>query len=133
MSKIALDTNILVYLYDENFVAKRTVADDLIAANPNIPAQVVSEFLNVSKRLLHISKIDLIKKCNQVFRNCTILPTTQITLNKAEELIIRYDFQIFDAIIIATALQANCTTLYSEDMHHGVVVDDLLSITNPFV
>ena len=36
MSKIALDTNILVYLYDENFVAKRTVADDLIAANPNI-------------------------------------------------------------------------------------------------
>ena len=61
MSKIALDTNILVYLYDENFVAKRTIADDLIAANPNIPAQVVSEFLNVSKRLLHISKIDLIK------------------------------------------------------------------------
>ena len=61
MSKIALDTNILVYLYDENFVAKRAIADDLIAAKPNIPAQVVSEFLNVSKRLLHISKIDLIK------------------------------------------------------------------------
>ena len=34
MSKIALDTNILVYLYDENFVARRTIADDLIAANP---------------------------------------------------------------------------------------------------
>ncbi len=47
-------------------------------------------------------------------------------------LIERYDFQFFDAIIVAGALQSNCTVLYSEDMHHELLVEKQLRILNPF-
>ncbi len=133
MSKIALDTNVLVFLFDEGASVKCKVAEALVKANPIVSAQVVSEFLNVGKRLLKMPKLILLKQCNQVFEKCTIVPTLQTTLLWAEKLIIRYDLQLFDAIIVAAALQANCTILYSEDMHHGLVINDTLTILNPFI
>lgn len=44
-----------------------------------------------------------------------------------------YDFQFFDAIIVAGALAANCTIIYSEDMHHNLLVEERLRILNPFI
>lgn len=35
-----------------------------------------------------------------------------------------------DAKIVAAALKASCDTLYSQDMHHGLIVDGRLTITN---
>ncbi len=132
MNKVALDTNILVYSFDpQSFKSK--IADNLIAEQPIIPAQVVSEFLNVSKRLLSIPKLDILKKCNLILRECNIIPTTQNVLNHAEKLIARYDLQLFDSIIVASAIEANCTILYSEDMQHGFVVEGTLTIINPFI
>ena len=57
----------------------------------------------------------------------------QMTIEKAKELIIKYDFQQFDSLIVASALQANCTILYSEDLHHNLLVENRLQIINPFV
>ncbi|GAB3936640.1 hypothetical protein GCM10028827_40020 [Mucilaginibacter myungsuensis] len=51
----------------------------------------------------------------------------------AESLIRKYQFQMFDAIIVAFALEAGCTTLYSEDMQHGLLVEKQLKIINPFI
>ena len=44
----------------------------------------------------------------------------------------RYGFAIFDALIVASALQARSETLWSEDMQHGMVIDGRLRIANPF-
>jgi predicted nucleic acid-binding protein len=44
----------------------------------------------------------------------------------------RYRIGIFDAMIVAAALHCGCDTLYSEDMHHGLVVESRLTIVNPF-
>ena len=44
----------------------------------------------------------------------------------------RYNFSIYDAMIAAAALQANCDTLWSEDMQDGLVLDGGLRIVNPF-
>jgi len=35
-------------------------------------------------------------------------------------------------MIAASALQAGCDTLWSEDMKHGLAVDGILRILNPF-
>jgi predicted nucleic acid-binding protein len=51
----------------------------------------------------------------------------------AHHLVERYDFQLFDSIIVASALEAECDILYSEDLHHGLIVEDKLTILNPFV
>jgi predicted nucleic acid-binding protein len=133
MSKIALDTNILISLFNGNDIKKREIADELVSNNAIISSQVVSEFLNVSKRLLQLSKSDIIHKCNLVFDLCTIAPTTHATLHKAEYFIKRYDLQLFDAIIVASAWESGCTILYSEDMQHNQVIENTLTIANPFV
>jgi len=44
----------------------------------------------------------------------------------------RHGYTIFDALMIATALQANSDTLWSEDMQDGMVVGGRLRIANPF-
>ena len=132
MDNIALDTNILIYLYDTSNINKRTTSEGLLLKNPIISSQVVSGYLNVSKRLLKISKQNLLDKCLLVFGYCIITPVIFETLTLARELIIKYDFQMFDSIIIAAALQADCTILYSEDLQSNQLIESRLSIINPF-
>jgi predicted nucleic acid-binding protein len=43
-----------------------------------------------------------------------------------------YDLSIYDAMIAASALRADCDTLWSEDMQHGMTLDGGLQIINPF-
>ena len=45
----------------------------------------------------------------------------------------RYGLSVYDALIAATALASGCDRLYSEDMHHGLVIDGRLRIENPFL
>jgi predicted nucleic acid-binding protein len=51
----------------------------------------------------------------------------------AEQIIRRYDFQIFDSIIVASSIGAGCEILYSEDMQHNIRIHDRLNILNPFL
>jgi len=44
----------------------------------------------------------------------------------------KYDFQLFDSIIISSALESGCSILYSEDMNDGQIIEKTLKIENPF-
>ena len=44
----------------------------------------------------------------------------------------RFQFSHWDSLIVATALEAGCDTLYSEDMQHGQLIDNRLTVINPF-
>jgi predicted nucleic acid-binding protein len=131
--KTALDSNILVYLYDDDNEHKRNICELLIVDKPTISSQVISEFLNVTKRLLKLPKIEILEKASKLFSKCEITPMNQETLEKALFLINRYDFQLFDSLIVASSLQAGCTILYSEDMQHNLLVENQLRILNPFL
>ena len=132
-TKIALDTNILIYLYDDSDERKRNISESLILDRPIIGSQVISEFLNVTKRLLKLPKNELMDKANKLFRVCEIVSMNQMTITKAKDLIVKYDFQLFDSLIVASALQSDCTVLYSEDLHHNLLVENQLRIINPFI
>ncbi len=64
---------------------------------------------------------------------CEYAPITKSTITKSFGLVKKYDFQIFDAIIVASALEADCKILYSEDMQHKLLVEQQLTIINPFI
>lgn len=68
----------------------------------------------------------------EVLDTCVLWPTTSATYLKAIKLTQKYDFQIFDAIIIASALEAECDVLFTEDLQHMQVIEDRLTIKNPF-
>ncbi len=132
-NKFAVDTNILIYLFDQEETHKRLVAQACITKFPKVSSQVVSELINVVKRKLNLEKHVVLKKCAAILNNCEITPMTITTLNKAIDLIKKYQFQIFDAMIVASALEANCTALYSEDLQHNLVIENTLRIINPFI
>ena len=133
MNNIALDTNILIYSHFKNDEQKRKIAHELLTCYPIVSTQVVSEYLNVMKRLLSIPKIELLELCAQWMNECHIQIVERSTIIIAKQLVQRYDFQLFDAIIVASALEANCNTLYSEDMQHNMKIDRQLTIINPFI
>ena len=133
MNKFALDTNILIYSHDENAIDKRNIARDLIVRSPVVCTQVVSEYISVLKRILNIHKSMIINACIPNLKYCQIQAIGIKALQMAENLIQRYDFQLFDAIIVASALENNCEILYTEDIQHKMEIDKRLSIVNPFL
>lgn len=134
MSRIALDTNILIYLHDVNEESdKRKRANELIATTPVISPQVISEYLNVCNKRLKMAKQDSLDSLMAWLPYCELSLIEQDTYTNAIRLIQKYQFQMFDAIIVASALVSDCTILYSEDMQHNLVVDGQLKIVNPFV
>ena len=60
-----------------------------------------------------------------------VLPVTVDTHARAVSYAERYTLQYFDALHVASAAMANCHTLFSEDMHHGLAIDGV-TVRNPF-
>jgi len=130
--RFALDTNVLIYL-EGNDIVKREIAENLLSYLPVISSQVITEFMNTTRRLRNISKQQMIDEATALFLGCWIAPIQYSTLTLTSKLIQKYDFQLFDSLIVASALEAKCDILYSEDMQHNLMVDRQLKIVNPFI
>jgi predicted nucleic acid-binding protein len=133
MNSFALDTNILIYSHDNNALDKQNIARDLIVRSPIICSQTLAEYISVLRRVIKIPKEFVISACMPNLKHCQIQIVDIATLQTAERLIERYDFQLFDAIIVASALEKDCNILYSEDMQHNMKIDRKLSIINHFL
>jgi predicted nucleic acid-binding protein len=133
MNRIALDSNILIYNHSLDHEDKRLIARDFFKENPVVSSQVISEYLNVMKRNFKMQKLELMQLCSLWLEKCTVQPVVLSTVKLAQDLVGKYDFQIFDGIIIAAALEADCNIIYSEDMQDGQIIENVLKIVNPFV
>lgn len=130
----ALDTNIVIYLHDTDTASKkRKIAYELIADSPFISAQVTSEYLNVCTKRLKMPKQDALDALMNWLPFCNLTPFNTDIYLKAQFLIKRYQFQLFDAVIVASALESGCRVLFSEDMQHNLHVEKVLRIVNPFI
>jgi predicted nucleic acid-binding protein len=133
MTNIALDTNILLYCHSNTELEKRAKAFSLLRLSPVVSSQVVSEYLNVSKRTMdRFTKKEIMNICCCMLEMCEIQPVVFSTMLLAEKLMTKYDFQIFDNIIVAAAIEAGCDTLYTEDMQNGQIINKKLKLVNPF-
>ena len=80
-----------------------------------------------------MQKLELMQLCYLWLEKCTVQPVILSTIKLAHDLVDKYDFQVFDGIIIAAALEADCDIIYSEDLHNGQIIENKLKILNPFV
>ena len=62
----------------------------------------------------------------------TVHPLTLETHETGLALADRYGFSLYDGTIVAAAIHAGCDRLWSEDMQHGMMLDEGLRIVNPF-
>jgi predicted nucleic acid-binding protein len=131
--KIAIETNVLVYVRDNHENSKYQIVMDIIDAMPVVCSQVAVEYMNVIKRLFKLTKQECMAICLCDTENCDFRSVGYQTLQYANNLMLQYDFQLFDSIVVASALEAGCDILYSEDFQHNQLIENRLRIINPFI
>ncbi|TIP29266.1 MAG: PIN domain-containing protein [Mesorhizobium sp.] len=125
------DTNVPVYIASGDSV-KADQAEMAIAAGGAISVQVLNELSNVARRKMRLSWMETHTFLVTLRGLLTVHPITIETHETGLALAERYSFSIYDAMIAAAALHAGCDTLWSEDMQHGMALDEGLRIANPF-
>ncbi len=94
----------------------------------------MKEFANVClKKKLHNTDSELIENIRQFKSNLFIADITPETIIEAINLKAETGYSFYDSVIIATALEQGCETLYSKDLQHGQTIKRKLKIVNPFV
>ena len=137
--KSFLDTNVIVYAFDQSNLKKAKIAQHLIAEGAAekravISYQVVQEFINVALRGFRISitRADL-----ESFLLTVLFPIASVSWSPALTMQglrfqAAHQFGWYDSLIVAAALQGGCKVLYSEDLQHGQRLGDLV-VQNPFI
>lgn len=132
MSVAFLDTNLLLYAALQPD-PRSDAARALLAQGGVVSVQVLNEFAAVARRKLHRPWPEIIQALAAIRSLCQPpQPLTLATHEAALSLAGRYGFPLYDALIVAAALEAGCTTLFSEDLQDGQVIEGRLTIRNPF-
>ena len=134
MTKVFLDTSILVYAIDQRDSAKHLRAVDSVdtclrAGTGVISTQVLQEFAWVAVSKLH-QRIEVVLAEILVLERLEVVQLTPTLIRRALELHALHDIHYWDAAILAAAEVARCTRLWSEDFRPGATYG-LLRVENP--
>lgn len=134
---VFLDTNVLVYA----FGAKRSsmpdpraeVAQRIVIDGAMVSVQVLNEFAQVCHGKVGLPWDRIIATLQVIKELCgPAVPLTVDLHEMAVELSRRHGFRIYDSLILAAAIKARCTTLLTEDLQRGQVVEGV-RVENPFL
>ncbi|ALO46389.1 PIN domain-containing protein [Pseudohongiella spirulinae] len=126
-----LDTNVLLYLHSADS-RKADTAEALIAAGGIVSVQVLNELTHVLRRKLLYSWQEVNHVLDLMERLLQVVPLTQEVHRQGRLLATRYSLSVYDAMIVAAAMHADCDVLYSEDMQSGQQFNGAMRLVNPF-
>lgn len=126
-----IDTNVLLYLLSDD-VQKADIAEQVLAKGGVISVQVLNEFAAVATRKLKLPIAEIRELLGTIRAVCKVVSITEATHDKGLEIVERYSMSLYDAMIVASALLADCKLLISEDMQHGQKIAGTLKTHNPF-
>jgi predicted nucleic acid-binding protein len=128
---VFFDTTILIYAVSTDD-PRATIAEALLARGGCISVQVLNEFAAVARRKLKMSWEEIEEALGAIRTLCE--PPAGLTVeihDRALKLAAQYGYHIYDSLILASAIDAGCSTVYSEDMHDGQKIGSV-TIRNPF-
>jgi predicted nucleic acid-binding protein len=129
---VFFDTNVLICAALQPD-PRSEAARNLLAQRGVISVQVLNEFANVARRKLLRPWPEIARALAAIRVFCpSPRPITVDTHEAALGIAERSGFQLYDALIVAAALDAGCVTLFSEDLQDGQVIEGRLTIRNPF-
>jgi predicted nucleic acid-binding protein len=115
--------------------AKSLACRHLIQTNQHniaISSQVVIEVAANLLRKGSFNESQIAKFIEDVYQEHFVIDVSQKIMLEASKLRSKYSLSYFDSLIVAAALETGATLLYSEDMHNGLIVENQLTIANPF-
>lgn len=135
---VFVDTNVLLYAFDEADAPKRDRARAWLAACwrgrcGRLSTQVLNEFYSNARRKF-AAAISAGDARSEVRRYQLWKPwqIDQPTIETAWAVESRYDINYWDAMLVASAQHLGCTLLLTEDLQHDQRIDKL-RIVNPFL
>ncbi|HWF43297.1 MAG TPA: PIN domain-containing protein [Candidatus Kapabacteria bacterium] len=133
MTRAFLDSNVILYYYTSNEISKAQLAGEVrLRSDAIISTQVLSECCNVLSKKRQYSWIEIQRVISEIIDLFSIETVSVTTIGKAIELAQRYHYSYYDSLILASAIEANCSTLYSEDFQHNQLIEGV-RIINPFL
>ena len=131
------DTNVLVYAFDETDANKHIKAQSLVHIDHYngtgcISYQVVQETMSVVTRKLGWPPEAARRLLDDVLIPLWQVNPTHALYRRALSLQDQYSLSFYDSLIVAAALEAGCTRLYTEDLQDSQQIQGL-TILNPFV
>jgi len=129
-----IDTNIWLYAFSDSQDKRKTQqAKTLIQQTPQIAlsTQVINEVSLNLRRKFQANEQDIRKLIRSLYHNYLIVEFNLTILLQASDLRTAYSVSYWDSLIIASALAVSATTLYTEDMHEGLTINEQLTIINP--
>jgi predicted nucleic acid-binding protein len=132
-----VDTNILIYAHDLDAGSKHERAAALLRSlweggGGVVSIQVLQEmYVNVTRKIPQPLSLAAARGLVNLYRVWQVEVPSVETLLHASEIQDRIQLSFWDAMIVATAVQAGAEVLLSEDLNHGQVIEGV-QITNPF-
>jgi predicted nucleic acid-binding protein len=124
------DTNVLIYAYSDD--VRKSKAERLIESGGKIGVQQINEFVSVARRKFRRAWTEIFIVLNDLRLFCPDpVPLTLALHEAALQICERYEYSIYDSLVIAAALEVSCDVLYTEDMRDGQQIESLV-IRNPF-
>jgi len=135
VSKIFLDTNILLYTLDENDKDKQKNARKIVRNVTKhytsvISTQILQEFYVVSTSKLGVEPL-LAKSIVHSFENMEVVRIDPYLIREAIDASILNQMSFWDSLVVVAAESAKCETLYTEDLNAGQIIRGV-KIENPF-
>lgn len=135
MSKIFVDTNILVYAADGSEPMKQKTSRMLLKALRNeqsgvISTQVLQEFYVTAVKKLGIDSITT-KSIVHALRNFETVVVDEDLIEEAIDCSVLNRLSFWDSLVVVSAEKAHCHVLWTEDLNHGQVIRGV-RIENPF-
>ncbi len=134
MSKIFIDTNILVYTVDncnpKKKVKARNILKETVKANSAvISTQILQEFYVIGTTKLKMDSI-LAKNIIHTFENMEIVVIDTFLIKEAIDTSVLNKISFWDALVIVSAESAKCEKIYTEDLNHGQIIRGV-KVENP--
>jgi predicted nucleic acid-binding protein len=125
------DTNLLLYLFSSS-PEKADTVETLLSEGGTISVQVLNEFAAVARRKLQMTFAEISEIADTLTQTLKVVPLTLEIHRRGLQLAERYGYSVYDAMILAAALESGCKQLLTEDLQHQQRVESILDIINPF-
>ena len=135
---VFVDTNVLLYSYDERDAAKQARAREWVAwcwnhNSGRISTQVLNELYN--NAITRFRNTVTVHQARTEVRRLRLWQPPHLdtyTVDGAWDLQDRYALSYWDALILSSAHQQGCSHLLTEDLPHGRQLD-AVQVINPFL
>ena len=132
--RYSLDTNVLIYAVDHSEGAKHDLAVEIVDRSVErdcvLTVQALAEFTAATTRRGVVPKAEAAAQVRDWLQLFPTAAADALALERALEAVAASQFAFWDALLLATAAEAGCSVVLSEDMHDGAVFGGL-RVRNP--